>query len=185
VLDRLDDLAPAPGRPGPRPVVDLAGLNGPTTGEVLAWFEADAARHGRLLLVRSRGSIELPDHPAGTGMSGDNLSRFRALGGVIGLSVGLPEFSSTEGLQAGIEKAASVPFQRRPGYEGIGLGTDFLNLEQTLPGLETVAGVSGWLERSFSDAIARSLAQGNARDLLLRAAGRLEGQANWAGIVLP
>jgi membrane dipeptidase len=139
--------------------------------DVLAWFEADEDRHKRLLVVRSHGALDTPDHPAGSGISGENLGRFRALGGVIGLSVGPPYFSSADALRAAIESAASVPFEGRTGYQGIGIGTDFLNLEQPLSHLENVPRVTEWLSLNFSTEIAASLAHGTGRNLLLRSAG--------------
>ena len=77
-LDRLDGLSRACGPSGPCPVVDLADLNSRATAEVLAWFESDRTRLHRLLLVRSHGTIETPRRPVVTGLSAENLQRFRA-----------------------------------------------------------------------------------------------------------
>jgi membrane dipeptidase len=174
LLDRLAELVPSAGRPGPRPVVDLANLNNRTTADVLAWFEADEEKRKRLLVVRSHGAIDIPDSPATAGISGENLRRLRALGGVIGLSVGLPYVSSTDALRAAIESAASVPFEGRTGYEGIGIGTDFINLEQPLSQLENAPRVTEWLAHTFSMEVASSLADGTGRNLLLRSGGCVE-----------
>jgi membrane dipeptidase len=90
---------------------------------------------------------------------------------VIGLSVGPHYVSSTDALRAAIESAASVPFEGRTGYEGIGIGTDFLNLEQPLSHLENVPRVIEWLAHTFSMEVASSLAYDTGRSLLLRSAG--------------
>ena len=147
-LDRLCELAPAAGRPGPRPAVDLAGLNGRTTADVLDWFEADASRRDRLVLVRSHGSIDHPGAASASGLTGPNLERLRAWAGY-GLSCGHEHFASPDALRSAIEAVASRPFEGRVGYEGIGIGTDFLNVEHPLEGLGNVEGIATWLEKSF------------------------------------
>jgi membrane dipeptidase len=172
-LERLYALAQAAGQPGPRPVVDLANLNGQTTSDALAWFEADAARPERLILVRSFGAVDADDRQGNTGLTPQNLARFRALGGMIGLSVGVADFQTTEELKAAIERAAAIPFQGRPGYAGIGIGTNFLGLalEQPIPRLENVSRIAEWLTAEFAPEVAASLAHDQARRLLLRSAG--------------
>jgi membrane dipeptidase len=173
-LERLFDLAPAAGEVSPRPVVDLADLNHRTTADVLAWFEADAARRERLLLVRSHGSIDGPGLSGGTGLTGANADRLRALGGVIGLSAWADDLPSAEAFRAAIEDVASRPFEGRTGYEGIGIGTDYLNVERPIAGLETVDGVAEWLALNFGPDAAKALASDNAGKLMLRAAGFAE-----------
>ena len=165
LLEILADLAPPPVEPRPRPVVDLAGLNARSTGDVLSWFEADSPRCERVPLVRSRGGVD------DSGFLHNNLARLRALGGVIGLSVGPPLVASTESLREGIEAIAAVPFQGRPGYEGIGIGSRYLELERSAAQLASAAEVTEWLTATYPPAIALALVQGNARKLLLRAAG--------------
>jgi membrane dipeptidase len=171
-LDRLEGLSRSSGPSGPCPVVDLADLNFRTTDEILAWFESDPTRLDRLLLVRSHGTIETPRRAVVTGLSAENLPLFRALGGVVGLSPGLPFFDSPEGFRAGIEAIAAVPFRGLAGYTGIGMGTDFLNLEQTLPHIENVSRLTDWLAANFTTDVAASLIRGNACTLLAQAAGK-------------
>jgi membrane dipeptidase len=170
-LDRLDGVSRACGPSGPCPVVDLADLNSRATAEVLAWFESDRTRLHRLLLVRSHGTIETPHRAVVTGLSAENLQRFRALGGVVGLSPGLPFFDSPEEFRDGIEAIAAVPFRGLAGYMGIGIGTDFLNLEQSLPHLGNVSRLTEWLAANFPPDVAASLIRGNACTLLVHAAG--------------
>ena len=172
-LDRLDRLSRASGPSGPCPVIDLADLNSQATDEVLAWFESDPMRLQRLLLVRSHGTIETPHRKVMTGLSAANLQRFRALGGVVGLSPGLPYFDSPEEFRDGIEGIAAVPFRGLAGYTGIGIGTDFLNLEHSLPHIENVLRLTEWLATNFTPDVATSLIRANTRELLLRAAGEV------------
>lgn len=167
VLERLAELSPTD-EPRPRPVVDLAGLNARSTADVLSWFEGDPSRCQRLLSMRSHGEVER------TGLRHDNMVRLRALGGLAGLSVGPPGVASTESLRANIETIAAIPFQGRPGYEGIGIGTNFLELEQSMPQLASAAQVTDWLAATYPRETALALAQGNARQLLLHTAGSLD-----------
>lgn len=170
-LESLHALAPAAGKPGPRPVVDLANLNGQTTSDVIAWFESDGARPEQLILVRSCGGLDPDDRQGSAGLARQNLVRFRALGGVIGLSVGVADFPTSEELKGGIERAAAIPFQGRSGYAGIGIGTNFLTLEQANPRLENVSRITEWLTDEFGATVAASVARDNARKVLLRCSG--------------
>lgn len=172
-LDRLDELARTSHRSGPCPVIDLADLNPRTTDDVLDWFESDRTRLDRLLMVRSHGAIETPRRPVVTGLAAERLKRFRALGGVVGLSPGLPYFDSPADFREGIEAIASVPFRGKAGYMGIGIGTDFLNLEQSLPQLENASRLTEWLAASFAPDIASRVICASMLPLLLRTAGRL------------
>jgi membrane dipeptidase len=172
VLDRLDGLGLEFGPEGTCPVVDLADLNIRATDEVLAWFESDQSRLERLLLVRSHGTIETPRRPVVTGLTAENLQRFRALGGLVGLSPGLPYFVSPEEFRDGVETIAALPFRGNAGYEGIGVGTDFLNLEQSLPNLENASRLTAWLAANFPPDIAARLSRANAHTLLVHAAGQ-------------
>jgi membrane dipeptidase len=158
-LERLASLA-APGA-GPAPALDLAGLNRRSAAEILSWFEADTVRVGRLLLARTRGG----------GLEDDLLRRFRALGGTLGLSVGPPHAAGPETLRREIERAAALPLGTRPGYEGIGLATDFPAIEQPPPRLGNASRIAGWLAHEFPSEAAAALAGSSARALLLRLSG--------------
>jgi membrane dipeptidase len=172
-LDRLDGISREVGPSAPRLVVDLADLNSRTTDEVLAWFESDLSRLDRLLLVRSHGTIKTPRRTIVTGLEAKNLERFRVLGGVVGLSPGLPYFDSPEDFRDAVESIAAVPFRGNAGYMGIGIGTDFLNLKQSLPHLENVSRLTEWLVAEFAADIAARLISASILQLLLRAAGQL------------
>jgi membrane dipeptidase len=166
-LERLVELAPSAARVGPRPILDIADLNVRTTADVLNWMESTQAARASLLLVRSYGSLNLPNVPARDESLWENLVRMRSLGGVIGLSIGPPWFEMIKDLRDAIERLAEVPFCGRTGYEGIGIGTEFLDREQSFPDLEDVDGVLKWLAGRFPPDIAQQLASGNARALLL------------------
>ena len=165
-LDRLLELAPPAGKPGPRPILDLAHMNAATCADVLAWFEADATRATRVPPVHSHGGFEVlgPDFPA----------RFRALGGVVGLSVGLPAVDSAATLRSRIEALAAVPCRGQAGYEGIGIGTDYLELDSTAAEFSEVEKVAERISKSFSPGVAAMIGFQNARRLIEAAAGARE-----------
>ena len=171
-LDRLDAIASSHETDGGRPVLDLAALNVWTTEEVLNWYESEPTRPDRLPLIRSHGTIGTPSRPVVTGLSSENLRRFRALGGIVGLSPGLPFFDSPEDFREGIEAVATVPYRGLSGYLGIGIGTDYLNLEQTFPQLENVAAVVDWLTANLATEAAALLIRGNGSGLMLRASAK-------------
>jgi membrane dipeptidase len=167
-LETLADLRSDDGD-GPRPLLDLAHLNPKAAAEVLSWLEADPGRPLRVLPVYSHGALSHPENSSPRTLTLDNLARLRALGGVVGFSVGPPFYSSREQLKASIETAAAIPFQGRSGFEGLAIGTDFLGVARTLPGLGNIADVAAWLTSSFSPAEAAALIQGNGRRLILDA----------------
>jgi membrane dipeptidase len=167
-LERLLDLSPPAGKADPRPILDLAHMNAPTCAEVLDWFEREDARPARLPLIHSHGAID--------GLGPDFPGRFRALGGVIGLSVGPPAIESAEALRATIEALAAFPFRGEAGYEGIAIGTDYLELDATVAGLGEIGQVASWLSKVFGPAVAGRLGVQNARLLVESAAGaRIRG----------
>ena len=59
---------------------------------------------------------------------------------MVGLSPGMPYFDSAEAFRDAIEAIAEVPFQGSAGSMGIGIGTDFLNLEEVWPHLDFLCG---------------------------------------------
>jgi membrane dipeptidase len=99
------------------------------------------------------------------------LTRFRELGGLIGVSVGRPFVSSSDELRARLDALAQIPYEGRTGYEGIAIGTSFLDLEHTVAPLENAPRLVEWLCASYAPPVASALIQGNARKLLLRATG--------------
>lgn len=168
-LQALADLG-SPG-PGPRPILDLAHMNPRAMAEVLDWFEADAGRARLLLPVYSHGAPRHEAFESPRALTLDNLARLRRLGGTIGFCVGPPFFDSPDRLRAAIESAAALPFQGEPGFAGLAIGTDFLGIEKTLPGLANADEVVAWLGRTFEPDAARALIEGNARTLIERAVG--------------
>jgi len=168
-LATLADLGAESG--GPRPLFDLAHLNPGAAADVLTWFEAEPSRPARVIPVYSHGALwhEGFDHPRA--ITVENLTRLRALGGVVGFSVGPPFYSAPHQIKAGIERAASIPFRGRPGYEGIAIGTDYVGVDQTLPGLGHVADLVDWLAATFEPEQALALTQTNALALLQRVVG--------------
>ncbi len=88
------------------------------------------------------------------------------------MSPGLPCFDSAEEFRGGIEAVAAIPFRGLTGYMGIGIGTDFLDLEQTFPDLGNALSVVDWLTASFATEVAALLIRGNGLGLMLRASGK-------------
>jgi membrane dipeptidase len=169
VVTRLAELASLAGS-GPRPIVDLARMSSRAAAETLAALEEPSGA-GRLLPVCSYGTIAGPWYVRPSPLNQDNLVRLRSLGGVIGLTPAAPYHQTTNDFRAAIETAAAVPFQGRPGWEGIAIATDFLGVDSTVPGLNNVGEIKKWLLASFGPEPAETLAADNARRLLLRAAG--------------
>ncbi len=154
---------------GARPVVDLAHLNPRASAEVLAWFEADAARTDRLIPVYSHGFLARPGLEGPRGLSPEGLARLRSLGGVVGLT---PAFYEDAGsFREALESAAAVPFLGRPGFEGVCFGTDILGVDRTPPGLGTAPEVVAWAGATFAPDVAGALLRDNARQLIERAIG--------------
>lgn len=154
------------------PMFDLAHLNPRSASDALHWFETDPTRAAKVVPVYSHGALAHAGYATPRAMTVENLARLRALGGVIGFSVGPPFYDSADALHASIETAAALPFQGQPGFEGIAIGTDFLGVDRTLPGLGKAHDVVAWLVKRFNAEAAVALAQGSAKTLLTRACGR-------------
>jgi membrane dipeptidase len=169
-LAALADLGGA--EPAPRPIIDLAHLNSRAMAEVLDWIETHASGPSWVLPVYSHGGMAHLgfDHPRA--ISHENLVRLRSLGGVLGLTPSPPHYRSPEELQGAIAAIAAVPFEGRPGHEGIAIGTDFLEGDEQLPGMKNVAGLCGWLAKTFDREMATALVFANGRRLLTLALGR-------------
>ena len=59
-LDRLSDLTPA-GESGPRPILDLAGMNAATVADTLRWLDQDRPRSRSWQLAISHGTTHYRD----------------------------------------------------------------------------------------------------------------------------
>jgi len=162
---------------GPRPIVDLAHLNPRSMAEVLDWVGSESARAGRLLAIYSHGGVSHPGFDTPRALCRGNLTRLRSLGGLVGFTPGLPYYETPADLKAGIEAAAEVPFEGRPGFEGLAIGTDFLGIDRCLAGLAEVAQIKKWIGRVFDRQSAGLLLAGNGSQLLLRAAGARDDPA--------
>ena len=161
----------APDGPGPRPILDLAHLNPRTSGEILDWYEADPGRAGRVAPIYSHGTPAHPGFDGPRALPLEHLGRLRVLGGLVGISVSPPFFRSPDEVKAAIESAAALPFRGRPGFEGIGIGTDFLGVDATFPGLGNTPEIVAWAGANFDPASASALLHDNARALIARACG--------------
>lgn len=156
---------------GPRPILDLAHLNPRSMSDALAWLEADSTRLDRVLPVYSHGALKHEGCTRPRAITLENLTRLRALGGNIGLSVGPPFYSSAEALKASFEAVATTPLLGQPGSDGIAIGTDFLGVNRVLPGLSNAPEVVGWVQANFEPDIAARLLHQNASRLLARSVG--------------
>jgi membrane dipeptidase len=156
---------------GPRPILDLAHMNPRTAGDVLSWFEADEDRIHAVIPVYSHGALWHERCPSPRAISRENLRRLRALGGVVGFGVSPPFYDTPETLKSSIEEAAALPFRGSAGYEGIAIGTDFLGVDQTAPGLRNAAEVVSWVSANFDAESAHALIQGNGQSLFARSVG--------------
>ena len=164
-------LALSPEGNGPRPLYDLAHLNPSAASDALDWFEAEPGRARRVIPVYSHGTPAHPGFESPRAISLDNLKRLRALGGFVGLGVSPPFFQTIEQVRSAVEAIAAIPFEGRVGYEGIAIGTDFLGVNETLPGLGNAAEVVAWALASFDRPIAKALVVNNALALVTRATG--------------
>ena len=169
LLDALDALCT--GEPGPRPLVDLAHMNRSTMADVLGWFEADPLRARHVLPVFSHGSPVHSGVDSTRAITLENLRRLRDLGGHVGLGVSPPFFHSPGQIKDAVELVASFPFEGKEGLAGIAIGTDFMGVDQTLPGLGNAAEVVAWVQANFDRAMAKDLLHDNAMALIARALG--------------
>lgn len=164
-------LALSPQAVGPRPALDLAHMNPATCSDVLDWFEADSSRSRRVVPLYSHGALAHEGFPGPRAITAANLARLRALGGTVGFGVSPPFYESPDQLRRGIEAAAAMAFKGRPGYEGIALGTDFLGVSRTLPGLRQAPEVREWVVANFVERQATAILRRNAEALLATLAG--------------
>jgi membrane dipeptidase len=164
-------FAIAPEGPGPRPILDVAHFNQTATSEILDWFEANPSRSKQLLLVYSHGTCVHHGFTPPRAISVDNLTRLRALGGMVGLGISPPFFQTIDQVKTAIDTVALIAFEGKIGFEGIAIGTDFLGVNKTLPGLENAEAVVEWVLSQFERPVAKDLLHDNALSLMARATG--------------
>lgn len=178
-LDRLAAMAPGgEADPDPRPILDLAGLSDRATAEALRWYDEVATpgpeNRGRPLLVVSHGTGGYRDLGDPASAQAIGVVELRARGVTIGLTPGLPGCETADELKALIDAIAAVPFEGRPGFEGIAIGADLLGVDRAIPGLESARGLARWLEATFDRETSAAIVARNARRLLLRSVGLAE-----------
>jgi membrane dipeptidase len=166
-LGVLDVIATA--ETGPRPMVDLAHMNPSTMSDALAWYESDPSRARRSLPIYSHGAPIHAGFESPRAITLDNLRRLRALAGPMGIT---PSFFQSPGqLKESIDLVASMPFEGRAGTDGIAIGTDFMGVDRTLPGLGNAAEVVAWTQANFDRGMAKDLLHDNALAMIARASG--------------
>jgi membrane dipeptidase len=153
-----------------RPILDVAHLNPRSMLEVIDAVQ-EAARAGGLLLMYSHGAVAHPGFDGPRALDLQNLARLRAADGLVGLTPGPPFHQSTEELQSAIDQVAAIPFEGRWGYEGIAIGSDFLDVDGTLADLGDALAVVEWVSRTFDGAASALLVETNALRLLAKAVG--------------
>lgn len=152
MLAKLLELAPD--GEGPRPAVLLSPEPARVT-PVLDWFETDASRSRRLPILCD--GVPSPEA----------VGRLRALGAMIGVR----PTSTAEGFLAEITALAASPFQGREGFEGIGIASDYLGVEEVAPELDEAAKLLDWIAAKLpAEATSRVVAV-NARRFALHLAG--------------
>jgi membrane dipeptidase len=169
-LARLAALAPEDGG-GPRPILDLAGLNARSTADVLRWLDDHRLPAEKLPMIVSRGPADYRPLPDDSSPDHRALRDLRERGAVIGLTPGRPGNATVEEFKQLIDSVAAIPFEGRPGYEGIAIGSDLLGLERTAQGLSSAREIARWLGRTFDRESATALCSGNASRVLVRSAG--------------
>jgi membrane dipeptidase len=139
--------------------------------DTLRWFDENPAQGGGMLLVVSHGTFGYRELVEDSSPDSRNLRAIRSRGGVIGLTPGLPGCETADELKQLVAAIAAIPFDGRPGYEGIAIGGDLLGPEQTAPGLASARDITRSLGRILEPDAAAAIAHGNARNLLVQSAG--------------
>ncbi len=173
--ESVPDLAPTleflaslhSGEKGSRPALDLAGAPMAQVDAALDWFEADPARASRLIPCALGILPEQPEQSAPDAWPAARLARLRALSGMIGLAATSPHLATPDHLRRSLDAIAEHPFDGRPGLEGIGIATRYLD-DDPPPDRRTVAALLKFLSQSLSPTDATTLAQWNPRQFLAR-----------------
>lgn len=146
-LAQLDLLAQLGSVTGPKPAVDLGGLDPESVNHALNWFDADPSRRARLFPMISHLKFDFHDF---------SIKRLRKLSGLVGLALGP---SATE-FCAQIE-----PLNEE--VSGIALSSGYLGGEAVAStGLGTVEEVIRSLTSRLDDAILQSIGHQNAWKLI-------------------
>jgi membrane dipeptidase len=169
-LNRLAKLA-KPDEQRPRPILDLAGMNTTTMADTLRWLDDERKSGGELLVAVTHGTGGYRALLDGSSQDVENLRGLRSRGGIIGLTPGRPGCETDDELKQLIETVAAFPFEGRPGWEGIAIGSDLMGLDRPIAGLASARELTRWLSQAFERRMASALAAGNARDVLLHSAG--------------
>ena len=170
-LDALRAAVPKASGRGPLALLDLAHLNHQTSSEVLDWFEADTSRTSQLLPIYSHGTPVHDGYDDPRALPIEHLSRLRALGGYLGLTIAPPFFTAVEQVEIMVHQVAAIPFQGQPGMHGIAIGTDFPRVAQPLPQVANAEEVVAWVLSRFDKSTANALLHDNARRLVAQLTG--------------
>jgi membrane dipeptidase len=160
----LEQLAESTNRQNVRVLVDLAHLNPRACGEVLGWLEQTASPG--LIPLYSHGIVAHSGFSTARAITIENLKRLRALGGWIGLGVTPPFIQNSGQLLAAIEATAALPWRGNKGYSGIGFGTDFMGIDETLPELSTAERVVEWAQKQLPAKVADALLWKNGQEMM-------------------
>ena len=88
------------------------------------------------------------------------------MGGWVGFGVTPPFITQADQLIAAIEAAAALPFRGNKGYAGIGLGTDFLGIDETLPELSNAERVIDWARKRLPSKAVEAIVWKNGLELV-------------------
>lgn len=165
-LERLGAAIDEPGGPGL--LIDLTGQSDRAASEFLDRIGTHGRDEGPIVPIATLAP-STSGHPEGLGAA--VLGRLRDLGGLIGLRLRAVEPLGPDALAATIDTIASVPFRDRPGFEGIGLATDFLGEGRAIAGLDRAEAVLDWLASRYDRERASAIAAGNARRAIARVLG--------------
>lgn len=154
---------------GPLALLDLSRMSPRAAEDSLTWIESDAGRARRLIPVHSHGPLPAEGVSGRSSLSRDSLRRLRALGGLVGLTPA--STSDTEAFAHLIDAVAEIPFEGRPGTEGLAIGTASLDVERIPSGLGRVDDLVDWFLGRFLHPTAEQIIHGNTAALLERVIG--------------
>jgi membrane dipeptidase len=169
-LDRLAGLSRADAN-GPRPILDLAGMNARSIGDALHWLDEEPARRDNLPMALSHGTIDYREILDASSPASRTLAELRSRGVVIGVTPGRPGCETVEEWKTLVDRISSLPFQGRAGCEGVAIGSDLLEVDHLAPALSSARDLIRTLGRAFDRESAAAIGWGNAERILLHSAG--------------